>query len=151
MLLSKVAARNYGDFLGLFGNSAPILIDINLILQYVVLILLVVGYIKKKPFKTHGTFMALATILNLSTILLIMAPALIQYAAFYDATIYFHAIVGILVQVISLVFVLRFFMATRAGNPLMCGKRLHMYIAISLWFITVLGGTFFYLNAYVFV
>jgi len=58
----------------LFGSSAPIFVDINLILQYVTLVLLVIGYIKTKPFKTHGNLMLIVLFIIVSTTILTMGP-----------------------------------------------------------------------------
>ena len=134
--------------MGFLGNSAPLIVDVNLVLQYVVLLLIIIGYIKKKPYKTHGQLMALATIINLITILTIMAPILIQYSSLLPPTIYLHAVVGGLASILSLIFVFRFFIATRAGQPLACGKRWQMFLVLIFWFIPILGGTFFYISTY---
>jgi hypothetical protein len=137
--------------MGIFGNTAPILVDINLILQYVVLILLIVGYVKRKPYKIHGRIMSIVTLLTFATILLIMSPSLVLNFGEYELTIFIHVGVGILATLLGFIFSLRFNKALRSGQPFTCGTRYQMWLTFILWLIPLLGGTFLYLTRYVFL
>jgi uncharacterized membrane protein YozB (DUF420 family) len=135
--------------MGLFGTPADIIIDINLIIQYIVLLLLVVGYLRRRPLKNHGKIMASATLLNLATVFVIMAPALILNFASYPITILTHAMIGIAALLFGLLFTIRFLMTTRKGEPLACGSKNVMRLAILIWLASIIGGTFFYLEHYI--
>jgi uncharacterized membrane protein YozB (DUF420 family) len=136
--------------MGIFGNSAELIVDINLIIQYVILVLLVIGYIKKKPYKSHGNLMLATTLLTLATILIIMAPRLVLYYTLYPPLIYVHAIIGVITIAIALLFNVRFVTALRGKQPLTCGTKTTMRIAVLIWLITLFGGTLIYLETYVF-
>lgn len=135
--------------MGIFGNSADIIVDINLIIQYVILVLLVIGYIKKKPYRSHGNLMLLTTLLTLATILTIMVPRLVMFYALYPPLIYIHAIIGGITIAIALLFNIRFMTALRGKQPLKCGTKNAMRIALLIWLITLFGGTLIYLETYV--
>ena len=135
--------------MGLFGTSASILVDINLILQYVTLILLIVGYVKKKPFKTHGYIMMTVLLITLGTTLLIMGPRLLDTFSTYGPNIIAHAGLGIASMLLGTLFVSRFIIATRNQQPLACGSRRLMLLALFLWILPILFGTMFYITTYV--
>ncbi len=40
--------------MGIFGNPASIIIDVNLIIQWVIFVFLLVGYLNRSDLKTHG-------------------------------------------------------------------------------------------------
>jgi uncharacterized membrane protein YozB (DUF420 family) len=135
--------------MGLFGNPAPLIVDINLIAQFLILILLVIGRLKKRPLKTHGTLMLAATALTLVTILLIMGPALVFGFGTYSPIILFHVGIGVLASLLGLVFSVRFTIAVRGGKPLRCGTKHMMRITLLIWLVSLIGGTSFYIARYV--
>ena len=135
----------------LFGTSSSILFDINLIIQYIVLVILVVGVYKRGLRREHGRLMVAATSLNLITVFLIMAPALFLNLSLYNSTIFVHAALGMTVLLVSFVFIGRFGRAISTQSPLVCGSKNIMRLAIILWLLPLFGGTFVYLQLYVLV
>jgi len=137
--------------LGIFGNAATVAADLNLIVQYVTLILLVFGYTKRRHRQTHGRIMLTVTLLTIVTTLSVMAPSLILNWRAFDLTMLGHAGVGIVAILLGLLFTTRFYLATRAGKPLACGTRNIMRLTFVIWLIPILGGTMFYISTYVLV
>ena len=138
-----------GGLMGIFGNPASIIIDVNLIVQWVIFVFLLVGYLKRRELKTHGCLMVIATILNLVTTLLIMAPSLVLNLDTLPITVLPHAAVGTLAILLGLLFSFKFIVAQRNSQPLACGTRRNMLITFILWIVPVFFGTFIYLTIYV--
>jgi len=142
--------------MGLFSPEAALIYDINLITQAILVIMLVIGWIKKKPYRTHGIIMGIATIINLITVLTIMAPslilnidALIPYTGGIGQSITIvHSIVGSVVVGLGLLFAGRFMLKLRNNDPLLCGSRRLMYAALILWLYSFGGGIAFYVFYY---
>ena len=134
--------------MGLFGTGADVLVDINLILQYVTLILLVVGYVRRRPFKTHGHIMTTVLAITIATTVLVMAPRLLLVYRVYGLGILFHAFGGLATLVLGGLFVYRFISALQNDKPLLCGTKNMMRLALILWFIILLGGTAVYFTLY---
>ncbi|MGY5879722.1 MAG: hypothetical protein RTV31_05700 [Candidatus Thorarchaeota archaeon] len=132
----------------LFGSSAPIFVDVNLILQYVTLVLLVVGYVKRKPFKTHGYIMLSVLLITVGTTLLVMAPRLFVTLSSYGYPIFAHAILGTITILLGALFSSRFILALRNNTPLKCGTKNWMRLTLILWIIPVLAGTMMYVTLY---
>ena len=128
----------------LLGSSAPILVDINLILQYITFILLIIGYIKRKPFKTHGYLMMVVLLITVGTTLLIMVPRLLYAFSIFGYVIIIHATIGIIAILLGSLFAGRFILAIRNNKPLTCGTRNMMRLALLLWIIPILAGTWIY-------
>ncbi len=135
--------------MGLFGTAATLLIDFNLILQYIVLILLVVGYVKRKPLKNHGYLMMTVLLISVGTTLLIMAPRFLDTYTTYGPMVLAHMIGGIITMLLTAVFTFRFIRALRNENPLACGTKYWMWLAFILWLIPIFGGTMLYFTLYV--
>jgi uncharacterized membrane protein YozB (DUF420 family) len=135
--------------MGIFGNPASIIVDVNLIIQWVIFVFLLVGYLKRGERKTHGYLMVVAIIVNLFTTLLIMAPSLVLNWSTLPIAALAHATVGTLVILLGLLFSFKFLMALRNSQPLVCGTRRNMRIAFVLWIVPVFFGTFLYMTLYV--
>ncbi|MFW9907047.1 MAG: hypothetical protein ACFFEF_00615 [Candidatus Thorarchaeota archaeon] len=135
--------------MGIFGTAAPIIVDFNLILQYVTFILLIVGYVKRKPFKNHGYIMLTVLLITVGTTLTVMAPRLLDALAYIGLGVIGHAAVGIIFILLGTLFAIRFITAVRSGKPLKCGTKNMMRIALVLWIIPMLFGTLLYIMAYV--
>jgi uncharacterized membrane protein YozB (DUF420 family) len=135
--------------MGLFGNPAEVIIDVNLIIQWVVFVILLLGYMKRRPLETHGRLMATATIINLLTVLLIMGLSLILNWGLLPWEVLPHSAVGILAILFGLLFSFRFLAATRGQGPLECGNRRMMRIAFILWIVPVFFGTYLYVSIYI--
>jgi predicted ferric reductase len=132
----------------LFGSSAPFLSDINLILQYITLVLLVIGYIKRKPFKTHGYLMIIVLLITVGTTLAIMAPALLIAFSVYGYLMLAHAAIGTIAMILGCLFAIRFILAVRNQKPLTCGTKTMMRLALILWVMPMLSGTIEYVILY---
>ncbi len=132
----------------LFGSSAPLIVDVNLVLQYISLVLLIVGYVKKKPFKTHGNLMVLLLLITVSTTVTIMAPRLFITLSSYGQMIFAHVILGILAMCLGIIFTFRYIRALQNNTPLICGSKNMMRLALLLWIIPILGGTMAYVTLY---
>ena len=132
----------------LFGSSAPLLVDINLILQYVTLVLLIVGYVKRKPFKTHGFIMLAVLSITVGTTLLLMAPRIFIALASYGVPIVAHAILGTVTILLGAVFASRFILAVRNESPLLCGTKNWMRLALIMWIFPIFAGTMMYFTLY---
>ena len=132
----------------LFGSSAPIFVDINLILQYVTLVLLVVGYIKTKPFKTHGYLMLIVLFITVFTTILVMGPRIIITFASYGYPILAHVFLGLLTIILGSLFATRFILAVRNSQPLICGTKNMMRLAFILWIFPIFAGTMMYFTLY---
>jgi hypothetical protein len=132
----------------LFGSSAPLLVDINILLQYITLSLLIVGYIKRKPFKTHGQIMLLVLLITIGTTIFIMAPRLATSYSTHGSIILAHTSIGLLSMILGGVFAIRFIVAIRKNTPLQCGTKNWMRLALILWLIPILAGTGLYVTTY---
>lgn len=132
----------------MFGTGADVLVDINLILQYVTLILLLVGYVRRRPFKTHGRILTTALTITIVTTVLVMAPRLLLAYRVYGLGILFHAFGGLSTLALGGLFVYRFISALQNGKPLLCGTKNMMRLALILWVIILLGGTAVYFTLY---
>lgn len=137
------------DIMGIFGNSASIFVDLNLIAQMASLVLLIVGYTQKRSLKRHGRIMSTVTLITLIFLLLIMAPSLVLGFNTYGPTILLHAGVGSVATLLGLLFSVRFNKAVRAGKPLACGKKNMMRLTFILWLFPILGGINLYITRYI--
>ncbi|MHA2083616.1 MAG: hypothetical protein ACXABD_07670 [Candidatus Thorarchaeota archaeon] len=135
--------------MGLFGTSAEILVDINLILQYTTLILLLVGYVKRKTFKNHGYTMMVVLVITVGTTVLVMAPRLLATFAVYGPFIFVHSAIGILSMLLGALFSFRFIVAIQNEKPLLCGTKNMMRLAFILWVGPIISGTLMYFTLYV--
>ena len=134
--------------MGLFGTPAPLFIDVNLILQYVTLVLLIVGYFKTKPRKTHGYLMILVFFITVITTILIMAPRLLIAIAGGDIFAVIHGTIGSLAIILGAIFASRFIIATTNQKPLVCGSKRMMRVAFILWILPVFSGSAIYILLY---
>jgi uncharacterized membrane protein YozB (DUF420 family) len=134
--------------MGLFGTAAPVLVDINMILQYVTLLLLIAGYVKRKPFKTHGYLMLSVLIITVGTTIFVMAPRLLLTMTDFGIAVIGHAAVGIIAIILGALFAARFIMAVRNQQPLTCGTKTMMRVAFILWIVPVFFGTAMYIFLY---
>jgi uncharacterized membrane protein YozB (DUF420 family) len=132
---------------GLFGTSASVFSDLNLVLQLVLLVLLLAGFIlgRRKTgssLKMHGRLMKVLVVLNALSILLFMGPSLLTnlgpavdevFTFGFPLTLFHHSI-GLIAEVLGAVLVLRKF-----GNV-----RLWMRTTFLLWSAALLSGIGFY-------
>ena len=133
--------------LGLFGTSASVFSDLNLILQIVLLVLLLTGFIlgKRKTGSSlilHGRLMTVLVVLNALSILLIMGPSLFAnlgaaveevFVVGFPLTLLHHSI-GLIAEILGAVLVFKKF-----GNV-----RRWMRTTFLLWLVALLSGMGFY-------
>ena len=139
--------------MSIFGTSASIFIDLNLVIQILLVVFLAIGIYKKKPLKKHGQVMLVSSLVNLATILIIMVPSLfLNWNTFLmiptppgPAIILVHSIVGTVAIVLGILFSIRFLLAISNSSPLTCGKRRLMWATAILWIYSLGGGIAFYL------
>ncbi|MBD3158797.1 MAG: hypothetical protein GF309_08430 [Candidatus Lokiarchaeota archaeon] len=142
--------------MGIFSPQADLIYDINLLVQSVLVALLVLGWINSKSYKTHGTIMATATLIQIITIVTIMVPSLVLNLG---ALVPFegkpgqiitivHSTVGTIAVILGCMLSLKFLKALRNTEPLSCGVKETMYATLSLWLLSFLGGFVFYIYYY---
>ena len=145
--------------MGFLGTQAGVTADVNLLLQIAILCLLLIGRsrAKKKNFRKHGRYMAVAVALNVASLATIMLPSLLLGLGFLvtnptnplSILAILHAGFGTLSLSLSLYLVLKW----RFSKPLVeClkNKRL-MNPTIILWITTAMIGIILYLELYIFV
>jgi uncharacterized membrane protein YozB (DUF420 family) len=132
----------------LFSSSAPLLSDINLVFQYITLVLLIAGYVERKPRKKHGYIMLSAFLITVATTIAIMAPAFLIAPSVYGLLTYIHIIIGTLAILFGALFVFRFITQMREKKPLVCGTKNIMRLAIIFWIAQILDGTLMYIMLY---
>jgi hypothetical protein len=132
---------------GFFGTRASVFSDLNLILQIVLLVLLLTGFIlgKRKTgssLKLHGRLMTVLVTVNALSILLIMGPSLFtNLGAALDEVFVFgfpltllHHSIGLIAEILGAVLVFKKF-----GNV-----RRWMRTTFLLWLVALLSGIGFY-------
>ncbi|MFX1566693.1 MAG: hypothetical protein ACFFCH_11955 [Promethearchaeota archaeon] len=141
----------------LFGSTAQLIFDINLIIQIILILLLTIGVFQKRTLKYHGTIMGVATLSMLVTVLLIMGPSLatnlpvlILFPTSMGSLVTLvHVFFGSIVLIIGLIFTMRFLYFATSKKPLVCGTRTQMRIQITIWFLAFLFGLAFFVYFYV--
>lgn len=107
--------------MGILGTFADTIFDVNLIVQLLLVVILALGFYRRRKFATHGRIMALATLINLGAIALIMVPSLIfNFGAVIAAPLspgvlitIAHSILGSTAIILGSLFSVRFLIATR--------------------------------------
>ena len=141
----------------IFGTTAELIFDINLIIQIVLIILLIVGYTQKRNWKYHGIVMGLGTITMIITVLLIMLPSLIAnwlvLVSFPTSpgslVTIVHAVFGSIALAAGLTYTVRFLYYSTRNKPLTCGTRTQMRIQLTIWLLAFVFGLIFYIYYYV--
>jgi uncharacterized membrane protein YozB (DUF420 family) len=133
---------------GLFGTSAPVLSDLNLLLQILIFVLLVVGgrFGRKKTkssLQIHGRIMIVAILLNTLSILLIMGPSFFGGFDFVLEELFVigfpltlvHHFFGLVAEILGVILIFRKF-----------GKvRMWMRLTFFSWLLSFVLGVIFYL------
>jgi hypothetical protein len=158
--------------MGLFGTLAPVLIDVNMLVQVVLLILVlliaVLGFKQKQRRLLHGILAIIAMLTNLVTVFLIMGPSfaanwylltVVIVAIFVEpnALPYFtleylilavHIIIGTITLLLAFLFAFNFLYAYTSKESLSCGSNLGMRILLIIWLISFLIGISYYITHY---
>jgi hypothetical protein len=142
---------------GIFGTGAETIFELNLIIQLALLVLLLIGYAKRRTFRFHGTIMATALIINMITVLTIMGPSFVLYFNLLIAAplspgnliTIIHVILGTIALLFGILFSIRFMLAIRRSGPLACGTRRLMQLTALLWLSSLFGGLGFFIYFYI--
>ena len=143
---------------GIFGTSAVLITDLNLIVQITafILVLAALVYKAKGKFKIHGSIMAIAVILHLVTFIVAMGPSFVKNIDFFMnetsqlgvQTLWVHALTGVLSLVLG--FFLIFAWITKASKIELCFRRKRIMDAtIILWAVSLVFGIVTYLIFYI--
>lgn len=143
---------------GIFGTSAVLITDINLIVQITafILVLAALVYKAKGKFKIHGSIMGVAVILHFATFIVAMGPSFVKSIDFFMnetsqlgvQTLWVHALTGVLSLVLG--FFLVFAWITNGSKIELCFRRKRMMDAtIVLWAVSLVFGIASYLIFYV--
>ena len=138
--------------MGILGTAADTIFEINLVVQFVLILFLVYGYTKRRTFSYHGKIMALATLLNIGATATVMLPSLVTYWGVIVAAptnpgvmiTIAHSLLGSIALALGFLFSVRFLNATRNEQPLACGTRRMMLSTLTLWLLALSGGLAFY-------
>lgn len=136
----------------LFGTRASISRDLNLLLQFIILIILLVGvkFGKEKTvssLKRHGNTMTLAVILNAVSILLVMGPSFVENLGAvlaelsqrgFPLTLVHHSF-GLIAEILGIILVFKKFGTVRVW----------MRVTAAVWFVSLALGIVFYVWYYV--
>jgi len=142
---------------GIFGTSAVLITDVNLLLQVISFLFILVGlwFKIKGRFKNHGFAMGGAVILHLLSFLLAMGPAFMDGFGFFTTdigfsgvqTMWVHAVTGAIALVLGIVIVLAWIV--RVSDIAACTRRKRlMDVTVLLWLISLIFGIATYLNFY---
>ena len=144
---------------GLFNPNAFFLSDLNLLLQIVLFVVLLVGFLLakyKRSFRNHGVTMLAALVLHTILIFGVMLPSLLSLKAGLLANLSStlalstipHAILGTIVEVFAIYLVGTFLF--NHGDVKSCFKnKRRMQLTLILWFLEVILGIYIYFLLYV--
>ncbi|MHA2068654.1 MAG: hypothetical protein ACXABY_30190 [Candidatus Thorarchaeota archaeon] len=143
--------------MGILGTDADTIFEINLVVQFVLILFLAFGFYKRRTFSYHGKIMALATLLNLGATAFVMLPSLITYWDLIVANptnpgimiTIVHVIIGSIAIALGFLFSIRFLLALRNSKPLACGTRRMMLTTLFLWLFALAGGLAFFVFYYI--
>lgn len=137
----------------LFGTGAPLLSDINLILQIGIFIVLSAGVVsvKRQKFNLHGYVMFSAAALNLLSIAIVMLPAVVSIFSgasqnTFTSITALHSVLGTIAEGLGIyiVGVWRFSSSVASCSRL----KTHMRVLAVLWTTTVVLGVTVYILLY---
>ena len=146
-----------GIFLGIFGTSALLITDINLLIQIVSFMVLLIGVIYKikGEFKIHGFLMGLAVLLHFITFVVVMGPSFsggIDFLTTSTADLgvqatWIHAITGGIAMILGIILVGLWIV--NLSNTAGCVKRKRiMDITVLMWALSLIFGIVTYLSFY---
>ena len=144
-------------FLGIFGTSALLITDINLLVQIVSFLVLLVGVIYKikGKFKIHGLLMGLAVLLHFITFVIVMGPSFSEGIDFLTTSTadvgvqatWIHAITGGIAMILGIILVGLWIV--NSSNVAGCVKRKRiMDITVLMWALSLIFGIVTYLSFY---
>jgi uncharacterized membrane protein YozB (DUF420 family) len=142
--------------LGLFNPNAVFLSDVNLLLQFAILVILILSFYfqRGRIYPKHGVTMAIAVTLHTIAIFGIMLPSLFALTSSFGTSIVRslavlpHAILGSLVEILGLYLVLTWALHRREIKVCSENKRF-MKPTFILWLLELAIGIYVYIVLYV--
>ena len=142
---------------GLFGTSAVLITDVNLLIQIISFLVLLISlfYKFKGKIKNHGYLMGFAVVLHFISFIIAMGPSFFDgFDFFIDSTdvfgvqaMWIHSIAGGVALILGFYLVIAWII--NLSNVAGCAKRKRiMDITIILWAISLLFGIVTYLSFY---
>jgi uncharacterized membrane protein YozB (DUF420 family) len=142
---------------GIFGTSAVLITDLNLLIQIVSFLILLISIFYKfqGKFKIHGSLMGLAVLLHFITFVVSMGPSFFDGIEFLTTStdligvqsIWIHAIAGSIALILGIFLVIAWIFNT--SNVASCVKRKRiMDITVVLWAISLIFGIVAYVSFY---
>ena len=142
---------------GILGTKAPLLYDLNFILQIAIVFLISVSYLlkRKKKYVKHGAIMTSAVIVHTALILFVMGPSfIIHFGSLVSLPInlgiivtWIHAFLGIISMILGVFIVTKW--NFRNPTRLTCIQRKKwMKPTMITWVIALILGIGFYIFYY---
>ena len=143
---------------GLFNPNATFSADFTLLLQIVIFVVLLAGFVMarvKRGYLKHGVIMGVAVALHTISILIVMVPSLLSSGGLFEnwagslslagAS---HAVLGVLVEILGVYLVLTWALHPKDTKP--CFKRkTTMRAVLVCWLIELILGVYVYILLYV--
>lgn len=143
-------------YLGIFGNAAPILADVSLIIQIALLILVVSGWLvaRRRRYANHGRLMAVAFGAHIATVMVVMIPSLVASRGIFLYGVNSlalvagaHAILGSLALILGFIMMGRWLL--NRLNIKACLKRKgQMRLSLIVWLAALGFGVYSYFIFY---
>ena len=142
---------------GLFGTSAVLITDVNLLIQIVSFLVLLISvvYKTKGKIKIHGYLMGLAVLLHFITFVVAMGPSFSDGIDFFITStgligvqaMWIHAITGSIALILGIFLILVWII--NLSNIAGCVKRKRiMDCTVILWAVSLIFGIVTYLSFY---
>jgi uncharacterized membrane protein YozB (DUF420 family) len=143
---------------GLFNLTAPLYADLALVLQIVVYLVFLAGFVlvkTRRNYARHGAIMSVAIVLHTISILMVMVPSLLSSGGLFEnllgnlqLAILAHATLGTLVEILGLYVVLAWALHYKDVKPCFRRKTTMRVLAV-LWTIAIVLGVYVYILLYV--
>jgi uncharacterized membrane protein YozB (DUF420 family) len=143
---------------GLFNPSAPFSSDLALLLEIVVFLVFLAGFVlvkARRDYAKHGPIMGVAIALHTVSILMVMVPSLLSSSGLFEnllgslqVAILAHATLGILVEILGLYVVLAWVLHYKDVKPCFKRKKIMRVLAIC-WTAALILGACVYILLYV--
>ena len=136
----------------LLSTSAPVSSDISMILQLVVMVVILVGFVfaNKRSFMSHGVVMFIATLLNTGSILVVMIPVALRLGDSsiigFNMLFRTHALLGIIIEAAA-IYLLADWRFQKPGPT--CFQRKNWMLTLTLvWIGELILGMLLYIRLY---
>jgi uncharacterized membrane protein YozB (DUF420 family)/desulfoferrodoxin (superoxide reductase-like protein) len=147
-----------GPIGGLVNPNATFSADLTLLLQIVVFLVFLAGFVlvrARRDYAKHGAIMGVAIALHTVSILMVMVPSLLSSGGLFEnllgslqLAVLAHVAFGILVEILGLYVVLTWALRYKDVKP--CFKRKKIMRAVAVcWTIALILGVYVYILLYV--